>query len=181
MNEQSSGNEGEESEVNKTRSRETKWVAAATMVQVKTVESWNKRGANKNEWIGTSLVVQWLRIHLLMQGHKFDPWSRKIPHAVEQLSPWAPSIEPVLQSPGMVTTEPPCYDQRSHRNEKPLITTTRESLRSNKDPAHTRTGAHTPLPQHSTKIILKKKLTIWSSFQNRVLYWGETTMEQNPN
>ena len=87
MNEQSSGNEGEESEVNKTRSRETKWVAAATMVQVKTVESWNKRGANKNEWIGTSLVVQWLRIHLLMQGHKFDPWSRKIPHATEQQSP----------------------------------------------------------------------------------------------
>ena len=28
----------------------------------------------------TSLVVQWLRIHLPMQGHRFDPWSRKIPH-----------------------------------------------------------------------------------------------------
>ena len=62
----------QESEVSKTRSRETKWVAAATMVQVKIVESWNKRGANKNEWLGTSLVVQWLRIHLLMQEHKFD-------------------------------------------------------------------------------------------------------------
>ena len=23
---------------------------------------------------GTSLVVQWLRIHLAMQGHGFDPW-----------------------------------------------------------------------------------------------------------
>ena len=30
-------------------------------------------------------VVQWLRIHLPMQG-QFDPWSRKIPHAAERLS-----------------------------------------------------------------------------------------------
>ena len=25
--------------------------------------------------VGTSLVVQWLRIHLPMRGHGFDPWS----------------------------------------------------------------------------------------------------------
>ena len=36
---------------------------------------------------GTSLVVQWLRIHLLMQGHGFDPWSGKITHAEGQLKP----------------------------------------------------------------------------------------------
>ena len=28
--------------------------------------------------------------------HGFNPWSRKIPHAVEHLSPWATSIDPVL-------------------------------------------------------------------------------------
>ena len=28
-----------------------------------------------------SLVVQWLRIHLAMQGTQVQPWSRKIPHA----------------------------------------------------------------------------------------------------
>ena len=27
--------------------------------------------------------------------HRFDPWSRKIPHAAEQLSLWATTIEPV--------------------------------------------------------------------------------------
>ena len=43
---------------------------------------------------GTSLVVQWLRIHLPMQGHRFNPWSRKIPHASEQLSPCATTTEP---------------------------------------------------------------------------------------
>ena len=26
----------------------------------------------------------------------FDPWSGKIPHATEQLSPWVTTIEPVL-------------------------------------------------------------------------------------
>ena len=33
-----------------------------------------------------SLVVQWLRVHLPMQGTQFDPWSGKIPQAMEQLS-----------------------------------------------------------------------------------------------
>ena len=46
---------------------------------------------------GTSLVVKWLRIHLPMQGiHGFEPWSGKIPHAVEWLSPHTP--EPVLRN-----------------------------------------------------------------------------------
>ena len=36
--------------------------------------------------IWASLVAQWLRIHLPMRGHGFEPWSGKIPHAAEQLS-----------------------------------------------------------------------------------------------
>ena len=46
----------------------------------------------------TSLVAQWLRICLPMQRTRFDPWSGKIPHASEQLSPCA------------TATEPPCYN-----------------------------------------------------------------------
>ena len=34
-----------------------------------------------------SLVAQWVRICLPMQGTRFDPWSVKIPHAAEQLKP----------------------------------------------------------------------------------------------
>ena len=37
--------------------------------------------------------------------HGVDSWSGKIPHASEQLSPSATTIEPVLQSPGAPTTE----------------------------------------------------------------------------
>ena len=43
-----------------------------------------------------SLVVQWLRIHLPMQGHEFNPWSRKIPHAMGQLSQLSATTEPTL-------------------------------------------------------------------------------------
>ena len=45
---------------------------------------------------GTSLVAQWLRILLPIQGHGFEPWSRKIPHAAEQLSLCATTTEPAL-------------------------------------------------------------------------------------
>ena len=33
----------------------------------------------------TFLVAQWIRICLPMQGTGFNPWSGKIPHAMEQL------------------------------------------------------------------------------------------------
>ena len=40
--------------------------------------------------------------------HGFDPWSRKIPHVMEQLSPCNTTTESVLQSPGTTTTGPMC-------------------------------------------------------------------------
>ena len=45
---------------------------------------------------GASLVAQWLRIHLPSRGHGFKPWSGKIPHATEQLSPCATTTDPAL-------------------------------------------------------------------------------------
>ena len=36
--------------------------------------------------LGTSLVVQWLRICLPCWRYRFDPWSGKISRATEQLS-----------------------------------------------------------------------------------------------
>ena len=59
----------------------------------------------------TSLVVQCIRICLSMRGHRFDPWSRKIPHAMEQLSPCTTTPEP--------TWEPVLHSKRRHCKEKP--------------------------------------------------------------
>ena len=39
-----------------------------------------------------SLVGQWVRICLPMQGTRFDSWSVKIPHATEQLKPVSPNF-----------------------------------------------------------------------------------------
>ena len=47
-------------------------------------------------------------------GHGFEPWTRKIPRAAEQLSPCATTTEPAC-------LEPVLRNKRSHRNEEPEI------------------------------------------------------------
>ena len=44
--------------------------------------------------VWASMVAHWVRIHLPPQGSRSIPWARKIPHATEQLSPWATTPEP---------------------------------------------------------------------------------------
>ena len=46
------------------------------------------------------------------RGHGFEPWSGKIPHAAEQLSPWATITEPAR-------LEPVLRNKRGHDNERP--------------------------------------------------------------
>ena len=54
---------------------------------------------HKNGNLGrVSLVVQCLRIHLPQRGHGFEPWSWKVPRAVEQLSPRTVTTKPELYS-----------------------------------------------------------------------------------
>ena len=84
------------------------------------------------------------------RGHRFKPWSRKIPYAMEQLSVCATTTEPALQSTQATTTEPRATtteayapramlrNKRSHHNEKPAcrneeqppLTATRENTRT---------------------------------------------------
>ena len=52
--------------------------------------------AIKNSQEGASLVAQWLRIRLPMQGTQVRALVQKIPHAAEQLSPCATTTEPAL-------------------------------------------------------------------------------------
>ena len=52
----------------------------------------------RNNTYGASLVAQWLRIHLPMQGTRVRALVRKIPRAAEQLSPCATATEPTSHS-----------------------------------------------------------------------------------
>ena len=93
--------------------------------------------------------------------HGFDPCSRKIPHAVKQLSPCTTTIQPVLQGPGAATIEPQVpqslssaireatamRSQYTKTREQPLFTATREKPAQQRGPSTTK-----------HKIIFKKNL-----------------------
>ena len=83
--------------------------------------------------MGTSLVGQWLRIHLPMQGAQVRALVREDPTCRGAAKPvrhnyWACALEPVshhywahvpqLLKP--VRQEPVLHNKRSHRNEKPM-------------------------------------------------------------
>ena len=64
-------------------------------------------------WLsGKDSACQWKR-------HGFNPWSRKIPHATEQLSLCATTIEPVLLNPLNESTEARCPRAHAMQGEKP--------------------------------------------------------------
>ena len=71
------------------------------------------------------------------RGHGFEPWSGKIPHATEQLGPWATITEPVRLEP-VLRSKRGCDSERpAHRDEEwsPLAAT-RESPRTETKTQH---------------------------------------------
>ena len=71
--------------------------------QLKQVVSFHESFSILQEKSWTSLVAQWIRIICQCKGHGSDPWSRKIPHTADQLSPCTMS-EPALWSLWAATT-----------------------------------------------------------------------------
>ena len=59
----------------------------------------------KKEWVGLPWWLSGKEPTCRCRRHRFDPWSGKIPHAVEQLSPRATITETVLESPGTTASE----------------------------------------------------------------------------
>ena len=82
------------------------------------------------------------------RGHGFEPWSGKIPHAVEQLGPWATTTEPVRLEP-VLRSKRGCDSERPahHDEEWPPLAATRGSPRT-----ETKT-------QNQTKMSQRKKTT----------------------
>ena len=53
-------------------------------------------------------------------GDSFNPWSRKIPHAIEQISPCTTTTEPMCRTyRSRCALETMLHNKRSHHNEKP--------------------------------------------------------------
>ena len=71
------------------------------------------------------------------RGHGFDPWSGKIPHATEQLGPWATTTEPARLEPVLRNKRGRDSERPAHRDEEwPPPATTRESPRTEMKTQH---------------------------------------------
>ena len=70
------------------------------------------------------------------RGHGFEPWSGKIPHAAEQLGPWATTAEPARLEPVLRNRRGRDSDRPAHRDEEwpPLAATREKPSHRNKDP-----------------------------------------------
>ena len=62
------------------------------------------------------------------RGHELEPWSGKIPHAAEQLGPWATTTEPACLEPVLRNKRGRDSERPAHHDEEwPLLAATRES------------------------------------------------------
>ena len=71
------------------------------------------------------------------RGHGFEPWSGRIPHATEQLGPWATITEPVRLEPVLRNQRGRDGERPTHRDEEwPPLATTGESPRTEMKTQH---------------------------------------------
>ena len=71
------------------------------------------------------------------RGHGFEPWSGKIPHAAEQLGPWATTTEPARLAPVLRNQRGHNSERPAHRDEEwPPLAATRESPRTETKTQH---------------------------------------------
>ena len=62
------------------------------------------------------------------RGHGLEPWSGKIPHAAEQLGPWATTTEPARLEPVLHNRRGRDSERPAHRDEEwPPLAAPRES------------------------------------------------------
>ena len=71
------------------------------------------------------------------RGHGFEPWSGRIPHAAEQLGPWATTTEPARLEHVLRNKRGRNSERPAHRdNEWPPLAATRESPRTETKTQH---------------------------------------------
>ena len=86
----------------------------------------------KSMFIKTLLGLPWWRSGwesaCQCREHGFEPWSGKIPHAVEQLGPWATITEPARLEPVLHNKRGRDSERPMHHDEEwPPLAATRES------------------------------------------------------
>ena len=95
------------------------------------------------------------------RGHGFEPWSGKIPHAAEQLGPWATTaepahLEPVLRNGRGRDSERPVH----HDEEWPPLAATGESPRTETKTQHSQKKINEKLKKKKKEIMVKNFLNL---------------------
>ena len=90
------------------------------------------------------------------RGHGFEPWSGRIPHTAEQLSPCATTTEPARLEPVLRNERGRDSERPAHRDEQwPPLAATRESPRTEMKTQQSRTYIHKLKECKQTRIALK--------------------------
>ena len=95
---------------------------------------WFPRDLLKNEGLGLPWWRSGWESACQCRGHGFEPWSGKIPHAAEQLGPWATIAEPARLEPVPRDGRGRDRERPAHRDEEwpPLAATTESPLTETK-------------------------------------------------
>ena len=89
--------------------------------QTESLQEWNGLLHGHDAWL-TRTLQKWQdfpgdavdkNLPNTARGHRFNSWCRNIPHATEQVIPYATTTEPALSSPWAVTTETALESRRA--------------------------------------------------------------------
>ena len=91
----------------------------------------------KNMWRGLPWWRSGWESACQCRGHGFEPWSGRIPHAAEQLDPWATTTEPARLEPVLRNERGRDSERPAHCDEEwPLFASTGESPRTETKTQH---------------------------------------------
>ena len=106
-------------------------------IRKKDLEIKNIRAEIKNRRVGLPWWRSGWESACQCRGHGFKPWSGKIPHAAEQLGPWATTTEPARLEPVLRNKRGHDSERPAHRDEEwPPLAATRESPRTETKTQH---------------------------------------------
>ena len=119
----------------------------------------NKLSASKIQWWGFPWWHSGWESACQCRGHGFEPWSGRIPHATEQLGPWATTTEPARLEPVPRNKRGRNSERPAHGDEEwPPLAATGERKPSHRDEDPTQPKINKSI---NKSIKIKKKIQWW--------------------
>ena len=110
------------------------------------------------------------------RGHGFKPWSGRIPHAAEQLGPWATATEPARLEPVLRNKRGRDGERPAHRDEEwPPLAATREGPSTETETQRSNQSINQSLKKQTNKQTKKRVSKAKSGFgvyNGHVIGWG---------